>query len=466
MKKFLVVFQLFIAISSSVFGQFILDFGPSSFKLIEKGEYDNAEKKISKDLLKNADNLEANYAMGLLSIKRKYTKYSPEKSYEYLNKSKALFEKITNDNDIKRLNKIPISKESYQNYIDTICRCAMEDAIVKNDIKIYQDYLKYYLASPKTYIAKITENRNSLAFLKASTANTEEAFNSFISDFPDAAQINDATQKRNGLAFEKAKITDKIEAYEEFVKKYPGAKEVIPAKDRICELAYNQAEKENNTQSYKKFIDSYPNSKQFEKASSLYEKYFFYDYTSNSGWKKYQSYIENYPKSLMIPVAHDSILALGTRSENLEALLYCYENLTGSKKTNALLKYYEIFTTDGEKQTLDMFYSKFNDETLKDVKLMDYKLAALGDELKLQLPYMSDNFLKYDEYIRLAAPRERAYTALQKVISADIANKDWRSAIIKLKTYMGYFGNKNKKIIDLISFFESQSKKTEPTPTK
>ena len=35
MKKFLVVFQLFIAISSSVFGQFILDFGPSSFKLIE-----------------------------------------------------------------------------------------------------------------------------------------------------------------------------------------------------------------------------------------------------------------------------------------------------------------------------------------------------------------------------------------------------------------------------------------------
>ncbi|MEI6754274.1 MAG: hypothetical protein WCK78_14050 [Paludibacter sp.] len=459
MKKILFISLLFIASSGSTFGQFIIEFGPNSFKLIEKGDFENAEKKISKDLLKNPDNVEANYAMGVMNIKRRYFKYSPEKSYEYMNKAKSLFEKITTESDLKKLNKIPISNESFQNYNDTICRFAMEDAISKNDVKVYQDYLKYYLLAPKTYITKVTENRNALAFLKASTDNTEESFNTFIASYPDAAQMNDAVQKRNSLAFEKAKNADKIEAYDEFVKKYPAAKEISAAWDRVYELAYAQAEKENNTQSYKKFIDSYPKSKQFEKANLLYEKFFFIDFTANSNWKKYTSYIENYPKSSMLTIAQDSLLALGVRHENLDALLYCYENMTGSKKTNALLKYYEIFTADGEKQTLDMFYSKFSDETLKDIKLLDYKLAALGDDLKLQLPYLSDYFLKYDEYIRLAAPREKAFTALQKMITSDVANKDWRSAIIKLKTYMGYFGNKNKKITDLISFFESQLNK-------
>ncbi|MEI6555858.1 MAG: hypothetical protein WCL70_09730 [Paludibacter sp.] len=463
MKKFLVILPLYIALSSSVFSQSFFDsvFGYGPFKSIEKGEYDNAESKISKDLLKTPDMLEANYAMSILNFKRRYLKYSPEKAYEYLNKSKAIFEKITNDGDLKRLSKIPITKESFQNYNDTICRMAMEDAISKNDVKVYQNYLKYYLLAPKTYITKITENRNALAFLRASTDNTEESFNGFIAEFPDAVQLSDATQKRNNLAYEKAKKADKIEAYDEFIKKYPAASEVNPAWERVYELAYSQAEKENNTQSYKKFIDTYPKSKQFEKANALYDKFFFYDYTNNANWKKYKLYIETYPKTAMISVAQDSILSQGIQTDNLDALLYCYENLTGSKKTNALLKYYEIFTIDGEKQTLDMFYSKFSDDTLKDVKLLDYKLAALGDELKVQLPYVSDNFLKYDEYIRLAAPREKAFTALQKMISTDITTKNWKSAILKLKTYVVYFGNKNKKITDLISFFESQLTKSE-----
>jgi outer membrane protein OmpA-like peptidoglycan-associated protein len=62
-----------------------------------------------------------------------------------------------------------------------------------------------------------------------------------------------------------------------------------------------------------------------------------------------------------------------------------------------------------------------------------------------------DQESNYDSYIRQAAPKEKAFVALQRMISLDIDKKNWQAAITRVNAYKPFFGEKNKKIDDLIT---------------
>jgi hypothetical protein len=129
---------------------------------------------------------------------------------------------------------------------------------------------------------------------------------------------------------------------------------------------------------------------------------------------------------------------------------------TGGKKKTALVFLHDLITVDGEKITLDEFYGEFDDPSLEELKNRDYALAEFGDELELQLNYSADKQSDYDRYIRQAAPKEKAFVALQRMISLDINKKNWAGAIAKVNEYKPFFGEKNKKIDDLISILTSK----------
>jgi outer membrane protein OmpA-like peptidoglycan-associated protein len=450
MKRILAILLMLLISTNLSFGQ------KRDLKLIDKEKYSNAEKKISEALLKKSDDIGLNYAMAVLLIKRKFTEYNPEKSYEYLMKAKNLFEILTDEKEQKSLAKIPINQTLFENYTDTVCKCALEDAIVINSIEIYEKFLSYYKTSPNVYKKKARENRDIVAFKTACDANTVESYQFFISKYTDAVQKGDAIKKRNAIEFGKAKAIDDIESYKEFIKKYPDAGEIGQTWERIHELAFAQAEKANTSISYKKFIDEYPKSKQYANAFKLFEEKQYLENKIDGNWNSLRSFIENYPNNSWKLVAQDSIQAIGLRTENLEILKYCLDHFVGSKRNETLLLYHNIFTNDGEKQTLDLFYNKYDNVILNDIKAKDYELADLGNKLLLNLPYNPKDYSKYDEYIRLAAPREKAFVAIQRMISPDINMKDWKSALTKANTYLSYFGTRNSKIMDLISILKSK----------
>lgn len=456
MKKILSLLFVLIISNSFVFGQFEFLFGPNPLKLIEKGEFADAEKKINNSLLKEPDDMPTNYAMSILLMKRKYTSYNAEKSYEYLLKCRKIFDNTKDEQLLKKFNKIPINQVVLSNQTDTLSRLALEDAFAKNNVETYERYLDFYLLAPETYKQKIMLSRDVAAYKIACDKNTLESYQHFISRYPDAIQNVDATTKRNVSAFQKARTADNIESYKDFLQRYPAANEVTSAWERIHELSFNQAQKENTAIVYKKFIDEFPLSKQYSQAFSAYEKRQYVECITTGEWTNYRLFIDQFPNNSWKTVAQDSIYSLATRSENLDILRYCLDNFTGDKRNNALKMYHDIFTMDGEKLTLDMFYEKYKDDFLNQVKAKDYEMASLSDQLMLQMPYIPSDNLKYDQYIKMAAPREKAFVALQKMISTDIEKKEYQTAITKIKNYLVYFGTKNKKLLDLISFLETR----------
>ena len=103
MKKIFIAVILIIVSINYILGQ------TSYLKLIEKGKYSAVDKKINKELSKKPDDIGLNFTMAVLLIERKNKNYNPEEAYIFLMKSRSLYDNSINEQEIKRLNKIPIS---------------------------------------------------------------------------------------------------------------------------------------------------------------------------------------------------------------------------------------------------------------------------------------------------------------------------------------------------------------------
>lgn len=420
-------------------------------KHIDKGDFAKAEKNLTKDLEKNPKDIAAQYTMALLHIDRDYQKYNAQKAYEFISLAIYNYSTLTDEKEQKDLDKIPLNQNFFDNVTNMICKEALADANNLNTVEGYNEFLNYYKRSPQEYKNEAVENRNIAAYKIASGINTVASFQEFITTYPNAQQAKLATEKRNALAFNLAKEVNTIKEYEKFISTYPAAAEVEEAWSRIHELAFASAKKENSSKAYKAFMDKYPKSKQFTDSKNLFLERQFSENTSQGNWKSYQNFIEKFSSNPWIENAKDSIFLYGEQTQDLTALKYVAKKYTGSKKKTALVYLHDIVTSDGEKITLDAFYKEFDDPSLQEIKAVDYALADLGDNLSLNSSYSLDQESNYDSYIRQAAPKEKAFVALQRMISIDIDKKNWQAAITRVNAYKPFFGEKNKKIDDLIT---------------
>ena len=450
--------KIFILIFIFLTGSFFINaFGQTNDqKHIDKGDFAKAEKNLTKDLEKNPNDVAALYTMALLHINRGYPNYNAPKAYAFVTKAIYEYAILTDEKEIKNLTKIPLNQDYFDAANLMICKEALKDANILNTVEGFEEYLNYYENSPEEFQNEAIENRNIAAFKIASKINTIASYQEFISTYPDAQQVSLATANRNALAFNEAKKKNSIKEYEKFISTYPSATEVAEAWKLIHELAFASAKKENSSKTYKAFMDTYPNSLQFSESKKLYYERQFYENITEGNWVSFKNFIENFSGNPWIEQAKDSIFIYGQESQDLMALKYVAKKYSGGKKKTALVFLHDLVTSDGEKITLDEFYKEFDDPSLKEIKEADYEVAEMGETLQLHLSYSEEKATNYDEYIRRAAPKEKAFVALQRMISQDINNKNWQGALNVINEYKPFFGEKNKKINDLISILSAK----------
>ncbi len=204
MKKTL-LFNLILALS-------LVSFGQSGYlKLIESEKFEKAEKKIIDELNAKPNDVAINYTMAILLINRKYKGFDSEKSFKFITKTNELFNRVLDEKEIKKLNKIPINQLEIDNITDTISRCAMEDAIKINSLEIYEIYLSVCKNVPLKYVGVIIQHRDIVAYQIACSTNSAESYQYFINHYPDAVQKQEAILKRDELAFALVSAIDRID---------------------------------------------------------------------------------------------------------------------------------------------------------------------------------------------------------------------------------------------------------------
>ena len=83
--------------------------------------------------------------------------------------------------------------------------------------------------------------------------------------------------------------------------------------------------------------------------------------TIYDNWVSYKDFLYDFPNNSWFSAAEDSIFQIGKRTDDLTTLEFCINNFSDSKRDTALLYYYEVYTLDGDLNTILSFYEKHND---------------------------------------------------------------------------------------------------------
>ncbi len=471
-------------------------------KRLEKGQIEKVEKQTLKILNEEPENVDALYAYSLLLSTKNYSNFNLENAYSTVQKLRLAYRGLKEEKSIKKLNENGIDESSIDGLLQSVIDSAYSTTKVRNKIEDYRRFLEFYteadpimrtecldnlhliafeeakslntLEGYQFFIAKYPyakqvaqakNSRNQLGFDKAKIENTITSFQYFIKNFPDASQVKKAVELRDEIAFEKAKSINTLDAFNRFLSDYPLSHLNLKAKERVQEFEYNQAKSANTSDAFLSFITKWPNSKYYDSSFSTFEELQYKEQIGEKTVDDYKNFITNFSSNSLVKIAEDSLYHIGLRNKDLEILDFCTGITNGKYKDSALVSYYKLYTDDGEKRTLNKFIEDFknreniNEALLDSLNESGQFISSLGDELYLSGPLNSSILSKYDEFIKLAAPNERAFIALQKLISEDIENKNWRNASQTVLSYLPYFNDNRKKVDNLYSIL---NKATDP----
>lgn len=386
--------------------------------------------------------------------------------------------------------------EHYQDIIDTRQRkkvnqwrnqWALDAAQKVNTYEVHVNVLKNYEVSFMEYTPELYKQLQQALLETYIAENGWMKYPNFEEEYPDHIYV-----KEDEAAYALIRLYRKrsLETMKEYIRAYPNSLFVKFAKDYLYELTIKQ----DKLEAYDYFLRTYPN---YEDNNTMWEE-FYQQYIAKKGQLAVIDFAQQYPEyPLKEKLEKDLNVAQGLRQKPLyeaavasgksaqmysflinfprsayrddmekpfyQALLkngtfrgyeYFLKAYPKSTYYNEILELmYQEYTKDGEWASINQFMVDYpaygNTEQLK----KDLELAEQGAYLALAGPYTSKYKGNYEDYIRKAAPKERAFVALQRLIEADIAAQNWSLAIAKLDKFESYFGDdpKYKQLRALLS---------------
>ncbi|MDR0941671.1 MAG: OmpA family protein [Bacteroidales bacterium] len=412
MTKKLLYITLFLCVSFTCVAQDAL------YKLLREKSYDKLEGQIAIALKDQPNNFVYLQISAKLLAADGYKNQDLYKSYNQLIRAISLYPQAKPAAQ-ERARKWRVTSSYLKKDLDTVCTRILAIAEQKNTVQAYNDFLTSCPKCSKTTIAKADTLRSALAFAQAQQENTFDSYHTFIVSYPRAKETEQAVLLRDAIAYNTALTSTSPEALKIFIARYPNSELIDSARQRFYKLSFEEVAREGNFKDIEKFIRSNPRN----------------DYSDAA--------IEK-----MVEIAKQkNNIYLFRRTVELSKELNVNYNY-------ALYEYYKFFSQDGEYRTLYMFAQQYPRSYLDTLLAKDFKIADKGEGLEYQKPLDSTATPYFEQYITMAAPREKAFVALQKLISTDIANKQWDKALRTVKKFQPAFGAKDPRITGLIEILQ------------
>lgn len=412
-----------VALLSCLFVMTIVaDAQDAFFNLYKANEWEKLEKKVVPGLQKNSKDVVCNYVSGLMYANSAYSKYDYDKAYTYF---------LTTKNELSKLT--PAEREKFAKYVtpkkvqkdlDSVCQKLYEITIHSNSVTVCNTFLKKYKKASQTLQETVVTYRNTLAYNEAQQKNTVEAYNDFIAI-------------------------------------YPGSSEYALAVKRRDKLAYDETMRKNSVEAFMLFLKNYPQSEYAPEIQQKYVDRIFSEKSNGGSYKDYEQFVKANPSSNLAVPALRKMIDIAREQHDLPLMQKTVEYSRDIDFEYALYEFYKEFTQDGEAYTLYTFVDMYPRTFLDTLLAKDFKIAGKGDALELLEPYDSaKSYRLFTEYIKMAAPKEKAFVVLQKLISEDVAARNWKKAIATVNTYKTYFGKNDKRINDLLRILSAPDDKT------
>lgn len=191
-----------------------------------KEKWEDTRLLLDKAIKRDSASVDARYVYSLLFFNQRYPSYHIDSANYYWHLTKILFDK-TSDKEKGKLRKFPL------------------DSII---------------------LFKLKSKIDSVAFVLAQSAHTEEGYIHFILNYGNAMQIPTAIHQRNEVAFVHATKINTHDAFQDFLSKYPNNHRSEEAKRNFDMLLFESSTKNKSLAEYQAFVEQNPGSPFYKEA--------------------------------------------------------------------------------------------------------------------------------------------------------------------------------------------------------
>jgi hypothetical protein len=172
---------------------------------------------------------------------------------------------------------------------------------------------------------------DSLAFEQSKNANSEEAYQKFLRQFPTSIQKDRAIELRDEVAFLNALKANTYFAFEGYLKKYPQSARRKDATQRYDQLLFENKTKDKKLRSYESFAEEFPQSPFWEDAV----KNIFQIKTSSGLPQDFNNFISKYSLSKYVTQARDILQYLAIDGDETQQVRFETDSSMQMRKLNS-----------------------------------------------------------------------------------------------------------------------------------
>lgn len=336
------------------------------------------------------------------------------------------------------------------------CEQYNKDLLVKAQRKLLEFFVieKGWAGYP-TFEEKYPDNlyvkdqKAAYAFIQIVRKNSLVEFQNFAKAYP-SSPFNKFAQ--DGM-YELIMAGTNLVEYDEFIRAYPNYEKIEKLWKRFYQL-YIEA---NGKFSVADFAKSYPNYPlqeelkiELQEAQNKKDLPLFEKATKDKDILLILNFIEKSPNSPFIAQMEEPMVEAIKKRPLFRACKKFLQLYPKSKYYNDVLEvFYDVYTQDGELITLQNFLMEYPEYANIDKQHKDLKIAEQGAKIRLEEDFDIDLIGVHEAYIKAAAPKERAFVALQHIIGYYIKEQKWDLALMEVNKFASYFGSNHPKIANL-----------------
>jgi hypothetical protein len=100
---------------------------------------------------------------------------------------------------------------------------------------------------------------------------------------------------KENAAFEQAQTADSIEAYEAFLRDFPDTTNAVTVQERLDQLYFDAAQNAKTVESYNKYLTTYPTGRHVAEVRGEYEKVMYRDVTKDGSRTGLEAFLKEFP---------------------------------------------------------------------------------------------------------------------------------------------------------------------------
>jgi hypothetical protein len=435
MKKYIAIIVM-LALHTAVWSQ---EVSYPCQKLMEKGQYTKAAVALKEAYRGDTADGMTLYALSQLYRSEGYQGYNIERAYSLLKRAQTAYPTLSTHGKSMMI-RHGVNPARMQRELHELSILALDEAIRQNTIDAYRHFLLFYNDDLDDLQFQRAQNGiNALGFFIAKQQNSEESFDRFMRDHPDAIEYNEAKFLRCQAAYRHAERENTIEAYTRVLALYPDGPDAPETRSRLASLRYQQALASGGERELRQFARDFPDSPLAATAKDKADAMRFAQKPTeldgiDGDWTAYKAFIEQHSADThLCNLAEQAILNNAVNSGNIDALNYGVGNFRQKNlRDSALICLHTIYANCDQLGLFSTYYAPVMPTAMAQ---KDYAVLEALNGLNVR------NLNSVVATVSATAPYRISYDLLLYLLKRDISQHDWQNCLRTIDKFRDDFAS-------------------------